>query len=55
MQLDIHPQTVAFVSYRPGQAASAGHGARLLPGMRTSVGRYLEPDQRDFLAVATGA
>jgi hypothetical protein len=54
MQLDIHPQTVAFVSYRPGQAASAGHGARLLPGMRTSVGRYLEPDQRDFLAVTTG-
>lgn len=50
MELDIHPQTVSFLSYRPGQAA-AGTGTRLLPTMRTLSSRHLVPDQRDFLAV----
>ncbi|WP_433038360.1 hypothetical protein [Actinomycetospora sp. CA-053990] len=51
MQLDIHSQTVGFLKYRPGQAASSGRGSRLLPGMHAGPVRYLEPDQRDFLAV----
>ena len=50
MQLDIHPATVGFLSYRPGQALR-GRGNRLLPAMHTSTDRHLRPDQRDFLAV----
>lgn len=51
MQLDIHPQMVAFLSYGPGQAATARAGTKLLPAMRAAPDRYLRPDQRDFLTV----
>ena len=54
MQLDIHSQSVSFLQYGPGQAASTRRGTRLLPGMQDGPGRYLEPEQRDFLAVTTG-
>lgn len=53
MQLDIHPQMVTFLAYRPGQATTAGAGTRLLPAMVPPTTRYLRPDQRDFLAVTT--
>ncbi len=52
MELDIHPQTVTFLSYRPGQATTAAVGTPLLPSMRAVTDRYLRPDQRDFLAVS---
>ena len=51
MELDIHPQMVAFMTYRPGQARGAGAGTRLLPAMQPPANRYLVPSQRDFLAV----
>ncbi|HEY2192691.1 MAG TPA: hypothetical protein VGH76_10380 [Actinomycetospora sp.] len=51
MELDIHPQMVTFLTYRPGQARDDGSGSRLLPAMRPPTNRYLVPSQRDFLAV----
>jgi hypothetical protein len=51
MELDIHPQLVTFMTYRPGQAAQAGTGSHLLPAMLPPLNRYLVPSQRDFLAV----
>jgi hypothetical protein len=51
MELDIHPQMVTFMTYRPGQARNAGSGTRLLPAMLPPTIRYLGPSQRDFLAV----
>lgn len=50
MQLDIHNEMVAFLSY-PGGAARAVNGVKLLPDMPVSPDRYLKPDQRDFFAV----
>ena len=48
MELDINSYWVSFITYGlPG-----GEQAKnLLPGMNRSAGRYLEPDDRDFLAV----
>jgi hypothetical protein len=51
MELDIHPQMVTFMSYRPGQVRGAGVGTTLLPAMQPPTDRYLVPSQRDFLAV----
>ena len=51
MELDIHPQMVTFMTYRPGQARDDGSGSRLLPAMLPPTNRYLVPSQRDFLAV----
>jgi len=50
MQLDIHNEMVAFLSY-PGGAAHVGNGVKLLPDMPGSLDRYLVPGQRDFFAV----
>jgi hypothetical protein len=50
MELDIHPQMVTFMTYRPGQVDD-GSGTRLLPAMLPPTNRYLVPSQRDFLAV----
>jgi hypothetical protein len=50
MQLDIHRQQVGFLSYGPGDAAG-GAGHRLLPAMSVPTDRWLQTDQRDFLAV----
>ena len=51
MELDIHKKMVVFnlFTHPPGQAAPVGH--RLSPDMPTPAGRYLVPDQRDFVAV----
>jgi hypothetical protein len=48
MELDINSYWVSFITYGlPG-----GEQAKnLLPGMTRSSGRYLEPDDRDFLAI----
>ncbi|MGH7743653.1 MAG: hypothetical protein ACREQ5_02380 [Candidatus Dormibacteria bacterium] len=52
MQLDIHPQMVAFNTCRPAPAHAFGLAcAKLLPDMIGPATRYLTPDQRDFLAV----
>lgn len=53
MQLDIHPQLVTFMTYRPDQAVGAGNGTRLLPAMIPPTNRYLVVSQRDFLAVTS--
>jgi hypothetical protein len=50
MQLDIHNEMVAFLSYPSGAAHVVG-GAKLLPDMPGSLDRYLVPDQRDFFVV----
>jgi hypothetical protein len=50
MQLDIHSEMVAFLTYPVG-AAHAVNGVKLLPDMPGSLDRYLVPDQRDFFAV----
>ena len=50
MQLDIHNEMVAFLSYPSGAEHVAG-GVKLLPGMPGSPDRYLVPDQRDFFVV----
>lgn len=56
MELDIHPGMVTFTSFRPAPRAPYGlAGTRLLPDMPQPVTRYLEPDQRDFFAVALRA
>ena len=51
MELDIHKKMVEFnlFTHPAGQAAPVGH--RLSPDMPTPAGRYLFPDQRDFVAV----
>ena len=51
MELDIHKKMVVFnlFTHPAGQAAPVGH--RLSPDMPTPAGRYLVPDQRDFVAV----
>jgi hypothetical protein len=50
MQLDIHNEMVAFLSYPSGAAHVVG-GVKLLPDMPGSLDRYLVPDQRDFFVV----
>jgi Phosphodiester glycosidase len=48
MELDINSEWVTFNFYG---APGAGGPAKLLPGMSREATRYLEPDDRDFLAV----
>jgi hypothetical protein len=50
MQLDIHTDMVGFNAYRPDVPGSSP--TKLLPTMYGSADRYLQPDQRDFFAVA---
>jgi hypothetical protein len=53
MELDIHPKTVTFDTFRPSAGQPFGLAAtKLLPGMVQPATRYLVPDHRDFLAVA---
>lgn len=49
LQLDIHPDMVAFATYHPDRPGTAP--STLLTGMRSTPTRYLAPDQRDFFAV----
>jgi len=48
MELDINSYWVSFITYG---AAGAEDPANLLPDMNRPATRYLEPDDRDFLAV----
>jgi hypothetical protein len=50
MELDIHPRMVDLFTYRPGPDG-APVPSPLLPAMPGPSTRYLEPDQRDFVAV----
>jgi hypothetical protein len=52
MELDIHPAMVTFIAFHPAAGAAYGvTSTKLLPGMHPPSTRYLNPDQRDFLAV----
>lgn len=52
MELDIHPKTVTFTTFRPEAERPFGLAAtKLLPAMVQPATRYLDPDHRDFLAV----
>lgn len=55
MELDIHPEMVAFNLFAqvPGSTTLTAH--RLLESMPTSADRYLSPDQRDFIAITTAS
>ena len=48
MELDINSEWVTFNFYG---TLGAGEPSKLLPGMSREATRYLEPDDRDFLAV----
>ena len=48
MELDIHPDMVAFHSFGSAADSRARHGTPLLTSMKAPRGRYLVPDQRDF-------
>ena len=48
MELDINSYWVSFITYG---APGAEDPRNLLPDMNRSASRYLEPDDRDFLAV----
>ncbi len=52
MELDIHPGMVTFNIFHPAPGTLFGlAAAKLLPDMPQPATRYLNPDQRDFLAV----
>jgi hypothetical protein len=52
MELDIHSGMVTFNTFHPDAGAAFGvAGAKLLPDMPQPSTRYLNPDQRDFLAM----
>ena len=52
MQLDIHDGVVTFNWYRPRPGSALGVAAqKLTPSMQRSATRYLQPDQRDFIAI----
>jgi membrane-associated phospholipid phosphatase len=56
MQLDIHHSVVTFNLFEPAPGHSGKLIARkLLPEMSKPATRYLEPDQRDFIAILTRA
>lgn len=48
MELDMHPDMVAFRSFGSAADAGAHHGTPLLTSMKAPRNRYLVPDQRDF-------
>ena len=50
MELDIHPRMVDLLAYQPGPGGEPVP-TPLLPSMPGPLTRYLEPDQRDFIAV----
>jgi hypothetical protein len=52
MQLDIHDNKVTFNLFDPDRRSADGVRARkLLSNMQRPATRYLEPDQRDFIAM----
>lgn len=53
MELDIHPNMVAFNYFATPKEVSAGTGRNLLTSMQAPPDRYLIPDQRDFFYLTT--
>jgi len=51
MQLDIHPNNVSFNIFQPSSQPAGVTGTKLLATMTRPATRYLQPDQRDFIAV----
>jgi Phosphodiester glycosidase len=51
MQLDINPEWMSFMYYRPGHHPADPTPLNLLPGQQQPAGRYYEPSSRDFTAV----
>jgi len=52
MQLDIHDNKSTFNVFRPDAGMPAGTvGTKLMPNMQRPASRYLQPDQRDFVAM----
>ncbi|HEV7685316.1 MAG TPA: hypothetical protein VGQ80_02030, partial [Acidimicrobiia bacterium] len=51
MQLDIHTNNVTFNLYQPSPQPSGVTAAKLTPDMARPPTRYLQPDQRDFIAL----
>ena len=51
MQLDIHTNSVTFNLFQPSPAPAGVTGTKLLPDMARPATRYLQPDQRDFIAL----
>jgi hypothetical protein len=51
MQLDIHTNNVTFNLYQPSPQPSGVTAAKLTPDMARPATRYLQPDQRDFIAL----
>jgi hypothetical protein len=50
-ELDIHPAEVHLLTYQHSPGAAAPRPAALLSDMRGPRDRYLQPDQRDFIAI----
>jgi hypothetical protein len=51
MELDIHPAEVHLFAYHHDAGASGPVPTALLADMRGPTDRYLQPDQRDFVAL----
>ena len=51
MQLDIHNQQVSVDTFAGATPTSPQHASALLPTQTRPANRYLNPDQRDFVAV----
>jgi hypothetical protein len=52
MQLDIHDGKSTFNLFRPDPGVAGGAvGTKLMPNMQRPASRYLQPDQRDFVAM----
>jgi len=53
MQLDIHDGKATFNIYRPAPGPMGTVGTKLMANMQRPPTRYLQPDQRDFMAITT--
>jgi hypothetical protein len=51
MQLDIHDGKATFNIFRPAPGPLGAVGTKLMPNMQRPATRYLQPDQRDFVAM----
>lgn len=53
MQLDIHDGKATFNIFRPAPGPLGTVGTKLMANMQRPATRYLQPDQRDFMAFTT--
>src|SRR5262245_874955 len=53
MQLDIHDGKATFNIFRPAPGPLGTVGTKLMANMQRPATRYLQPDQRDFVAITT--